>query len=231
MQIHRRSWICHECNLGLEQKHELVQHLRDSHPGNWTDRQLSIILEMSERPMEESVILPCLLCKSELSLAKLLDHLAAHMEEISLFVLPNNSEVDDDTNSNNVMGTDTQESGDKRETSPLSSLQFSDIARSDRDALEGEGSIPYVQSPTESLSDGVNVVTNEETGSRTSVPSLDLILGKLLDVVSGTRMLRTTLFRPEIEYICVKAKDIFMSQPVLLEIEAPLKVSFRLNSF
>ncbi|KAI0909371.1 hypothetical protein F4823DRAFT_594729 [Ustulina deusta] len=212
MQIHRRSWICHECNLGFEEKHELVQHLHESHPGNWTDRQLSIILEMSERPMEESIILPCSLCKSELSLAKLLDHLAAHMEEISLFVLPNDSEFDDDTNSNNVMGTDTQESGDKRETSPLSSLRFSDIAQSDRDALEGEGLIPFFQSPTASRSDGINLVTNEETGSYTSVPSLDSILDKLLGVAHNTTAEPTPLSRLEIRYLCAEAKEIFMSQ-------------------
>ncbi|KAI0188962.1 Metallo-dependent phosphatase-like protein [Xylaria flabelliformis] len=104
---------------------------------------------MSERPMDESIILPCPLCKSELSLAKLLDHLAAHMEEISLFVLPNNLGLED-TDSDDAMGTDAQKSSDGGEPSSLSSLGFSDIALSDRDVqgvLGGEDLCKFKNTP------------------------------------------------------------------------------------
>ncbi|KAJ3580541.1 hypothetical protein NPX13_g20 [Xylaria arbuscula] len=232
--MHRRTWTCHECNFGLEEKQELVQHLRDNHSGNWTDRQLSIILEMSERPMEESIILPCSLCTSELSLNKLLDHIAEHLEELSLFALPVNSELDDNNNSNRVIGVDSCESGEKKAPSQLDSLQFSDIPQSDREAMEGESSIPYVQSPTASLVVGTasGHLPDDDLASSTSVSSLDMIVDKvvkhayLLQTLNpaSIRSLQPALSIWEIKSLCEKAKEILLSQSALLELEAPMVV-------
>ncbi|KAI1123240.1 hypothetical protein F5Y10DRAFT_252237 [Nemania abortiva] len=173
MQLHRRSWVCHECNRTFEEKTVLSQHLYHSHPGNWTDHQLPVILEMSERPMDDSIILPCSLCKSELSLVKLLDHLAAHMEEISLFVLPNHSDPEDDISSNDAIGTYTHKDSDNSELSQQSSLQFSDIALSDREALEGEASIPSTQEPVMNPGGrGLSPITEEPLNQRRNLAEL-----------------------------------------------------------
>ncbi|KAI1196735.1 hypothetical protein F5X97DRAFT_202072 [Nemania serpens] len=234
MQIHRRNWVCHKCDCKFEEKDVLVQHLRDNHSGNWTDRQLSIILEMSERPMDESVILPCPLCKSQLSLAKLFDHLAAHMEEISLFVLPNNSEPGDNTNSNDAMRTDTENGSDGMEPSPQSSLRFSDIAQSDREAVEGEDSIPYIQLPASNPSDGAEAQVKGETGASSSVsripfdssviPDIDTIIDQLLEARHFPRGSPVHLTMEVILHLCEKSRIIFLSQPILLELLTPLKI-------
>lgn len=312
MQIHRRNWVCHKCDCKFDEKDELVRHLRDSHSGNWTDRQLSVILEMSERPMDESVILPCSLCKSQLSLAKLLDHLAAHMEEIALFVLPNNSEPGDETNSNDAMRTDTQNGSENREPSQLSSLVFSDVAQSpisplpastpsdgtdaevedrepslrsdlessdiaqisnpplpaatdsdgaesavdelpspqsphhlsdivesDGEELESEDSVPDSQLPAATPSHRAEAEVEGENEASSSisqaqpdaslVPDIDSIIDQLLEARAYTPGRKVDLKIEVIQYLCAKSKDIFLSQPVLLELDAPVKVSFRIG--
>ena len=45
------------------------------------------------------------------------------------------------------------------------------------------------------------------------------------DLVNGARPgKRINLLESEIAYLCHKSKQIFLSQPVLLELEAPIKV-------
>jgi serine/threonine-protein phosphatase PP1 catalytic subunit len=53
---------------------------------------------------------------------------------------------------------------------------------------------------------------------------VDHILSQLLSV-RGTRPGRqVNLTESEIRFLCIKSKDIFSSQPVLLELEAPIKI-------
>lgn len=56
-----------------------------------TPSQLSLILELSNRQVDglDGKKDLCLICGEELTLSGLQGHLAAHMEEIALFVLPN----------------------------------------------------------------------------------------------------------------------------------------------
>ncbi|KAI1109198.1 hypothetical protein F5Y14DRAFT_433387 [Nemania sp. NC0429] len=241
MQIHRRNWVCHKCDCKFEAKDALVQHLRDNHSGNWTDRQLSVILEMSERPMDESVILPCSLCKSQLSLAKLLDHLAAHMEEMALFVLPNNSEPGDNTNSNDAMRTDTHNGSEDLGPSPQSSLHFSDtsfrisdIRQIDREALGVGESTPPNKPPAAEPSGATPTVNKEESGASSSVPhpqpeantlpDIDTILDQLLEARSFAPGKRVNISYEVIEWLCEEARDIFLEQPALLQLEPRIKI-------
>lgn len=54
--------------------------------------------------------------------------------------------------------------------------------------------------------------------------NIDSIIEQLLSV-RGTRPGRqVTLTENEIRWLCVRSKEIFSSQPVLLELEAPLKI-------
>lgn len=52
---------------------------------------------------------------------------------------------------------------------------------------------------------------------------LDSIIDRLLEV-RGSRPGKTVqLLETEIRYLCTKAREIFISQPILLELEAPIK--------
>lgn len=54
---------------------------------------------------------------------------------------------------------------------------------------------------------------------------LDSIIDRLLEV-RGSRPGKTVqLLETEIRYLCTKAREIFISQPILLELEAPIKAS------
>lgn len=57
---------------------------------------------------------------------------------------------------------------------------------------------------------------------------LDSIIDRLLEVRGSRPGKQVQLLETEIRYLCTKAREIFISQPILLELEAPIKVSIRL---
>lgn len=60
---------------------------------------------------------------------------------------------------------------------------------------------------------------------------LDSIIDRLLEV-RGSRPGKTVqLLETEIRYLCTKAREIFISQPILLELEAPIKAITPLDYF
>ena len=110
--MHRRSWVCQLCNERFYEKDFMVSHLQIKHLTGTSAQQLTLALEISERPVSEDNIFPCPLCPNELRIAVLMDHLAGHMEDISLFALPSQKEhgLDDASDENFVKGDGHQES-------------------------------------------------------------------------------------------------------------------------
>ena len=60
----------------------------------------------------------------------------------------------------------------------------------------------------------------------TSTPDIDIdkIIEKLTEVKGSKPGKQVNLTENEIKGLCMKSRDIFFSQPILLELEAPLKV-------
>jgi serine/threonine-protein phosphatase PP1 catalytic subunit len=54
---------------------------------------------------------------------------------------------------------------------------------------------------------------------------LDSVIDRLLEVRGSRPGKQVQLLEKEIRYLCTKAREIFISQPILLELEAPIKVS------
>ena len=54
---------------------------------------------------------------------------------------------------------------------------------------------------------------------------LDSIVDRLLEGRGSRPGKQVQLLEQEIRFLCTKARDIFISQPILLELEAPIKVS------
>ena len=54
---------------------------------------------------------------------------------------------------------------------------------------------------------------------------LDSIIDRLLEVRGSRPGKQVQLLEAEIRYLCTKAREIFISQPILLELEAPIKAS------
>jgi hypothetical protein len=53
---------------------------------------------------------------------------------------------------------------------------------------------------------------------------LDNIIDRLLEVRGSRPGKQVQLLEAEIRYLCTKAREIFISQPILLELEAPIKI-------
>ncbi len=54
---------------------------------------------------------------------------------------------------------------------------------------------------------------------------LDSIIDRLLEVRGSRPGKQVQLLEAEIRHLCQKAREIFISQPILLELEAPIKAS------
>ena len=54
--------------------------------------------------------------------------------------------------------------------------------------------------------------------------NIDAIIDKLLEVRSNKPGKPVNLAESEIKELCYKSREIFISQPILLELEAPIKV-------
>ncbi len=67
----------------------------------------------------------------------------------------------------------------------------------------------------------------EEAGMDST--TLDDIILRLLDVRSGRPGKQVQLSEAEIRQLCLASKDIFLAQPNLLELEAPIKICGRLS--
>ena len=54
--------------------------------------------------------------------------------------------------------------------------------------------------------------------------NIDSIISRLLEVKGARPGKNVQLAESEIKGLCLKAREIFLSQPILLELEAPLKI-------
>lgn len=57
-----------------------------------------------------------------------------------------------------------------------------------------------------------------------SEPDIDDIINKLLAARSFKPNRQINLQENEIKWLCNKSRDIFMSQPIFLELESPIKI-------
>lgn len=62
----------------------------------------------------------------------------------------------------------------------------------------------------------------------TQTVDVDNIIDRLLEVRGSKPGQQVDLEEHEIRYLCSKARSIFIKQPILLELEAPIKVCFQL---
>ena len=75
--------------------------MRAHHPGRVNNGQLSFLLTLSERPVDDESTDRCPLCPMTLSLPRLYAHIAQHLERLSLFVLFSYVEDGDTHNGSN----------------------------------------------------------------------------------------------------------------------------------
>jgi serine/threonine-protein phosphatase PP1 catalytic subunit len=67
--------------------------------------------------------------------------------------------------------------------------------------------------------------------NKTAEVDVDVIIEKLLEVKNCKPGKQVNLTENEITGLCNKAREIFISQPILLQLEAPINICGKLNSF
>jgi hypothetical protein len=130
MQMHRRQWSCGPCHTSFTAKEQMVAHVRSVHAHQWDERRLPAVLEASEAPAGGAEQQACLICSRRFSLSALMDHVAGHMEQLALFVLPTGSdELPENGSSGTLSSLDSDEedpSLQQHSTSPHASTNMSD---------------------------------------------------------------------------------------------------------
>jgi hypothetical protein len=67
-------------------------------------------------------------------------------------------------------------------------------------------------------------------GKMEKQPDVDVIIEKLLEVRGQRPGKYVNLEEAEIKFLCTRAREIFFKQPMLLELEAPIKICGELHS-
>ncbi|RYP52482.1 hypothetical protein DL768_002309 [Monosporascus sp. mg162] len=140
LQIHRREFVCEECGKVCSSRIDMSTHLREHYDGSTPLAQLGVILDLCGRQIDvsDSRKDQCLICGEELSLSALYGHLAAHMEDIALFVLPDRDEEEENGGSEVSVQVAGPKCKDKRSNieSDASSLGFSVAGDHGQDSAE-----------------------------------------------------------------------------------------------
>lgn len=108
MQVHRRRWVCEQCDFVALYRQEMVGHLQSNHSKEFSTKHWNSRLTIYERAMEDSQPTACPFCSRRSTLRSIFKHLAKHMEDLSLFALPNLQDLDveaKDENSSEFTGT------------------------------------------------------------------------------------------------------------------------------
>jgi hypothetical protein len=112
-QMHRRRWMCTgKCDENFKSKDLMAQHIREKHSETFTETKLPALLDICERAEDPNEPTECPLCPDTLSLSRLQSHLALHLEDLSLFVLP--VDVDDTKKEGDVGQKESHDDGSNK---------------------------------------------------------------------------------------------------------------------
>ncbi|KAI8632051.1 hypothetical protein F5Y19DRAFT_422956 [Xylariaceae sp. FL1651] len=105
-QVHRREYVCQRCWNRCTSREDMSIHLQDHYEDPIPSAQMNIILDLCDRQADafDHNTESCILCGEEVSLSAWHDHVAGHMENISLFVLPTPEDDKEETEGSTISG-------------------------------------------------------------------------------------------------------------------------------
>lgn len=83
----------------------MSSHIKQSHAQSFEQSQLPVLLEICERPMDETNLQTCPFCRQKDLVKKLMEHVAGHLEELALFVLPSGESEPRDEESSGMLSS------------------------------------------------------------------------------------------------------------------------------
>ncbi|OBT50955.1 hypothetical protein VE04_08904, partial [Pseudogymnoascus sp. 24MN13] len=182
-QMHRRQWICASCSQQkFSSRSNMKRHLLAKHSGQFPESQLMIIVDICERPMDDHEDADCPICLATLSLSALRVHLATHLEELALFVLPCHME-----DRSQDVGSDKAEGATGRRLASNASSSEDGLP-----PLDFEKSLPDASHSQDPLSITASVLALATAAIR-STKSLDETVKCLKDRTATLRRLRHEL--------------------------------------
>ncbi|KAI0548223.1 hypothetical protein F4679DRAFT_551675 [Xylaria curta] len=136
-QIHRREYVCQRCQNRHASRKEMLMHLQEHYGDSIPLAQISIIVDICDRQVDPSHnhIESCIMCGEEVLMPAWHDHVATHMEDLSLFVLPAPEDDEKETGGSIISGgADVfNSSNDSAASAPsASSLKFSEAGGHDQ---------------------------------------------------------------------------------------------------
>jgi hypothetical protein len=176
--MHRRRWVCSsDHNLSFTEKVAMRHHMEEQHAGTFNDLQLPVLLDMCERPADPNEKTDCPLCPTTLPVSIVQDHIALHLEELSLFVLPLNT---DDTGA--------EGNSDKVEMiqSEPNRLEFDDLSSLGSFSDAGVDVEPRLQNPRAFASLLQNDKSTPEIGGQVKNWQMDEAIDEQKPVVEET---------------------------------------------
>ncbi|KAJ5050154.1 hypothetical protein NUH16_008692 [Penicillium rubens] len=87
-QFHRREWICNICSYAFKSEALFRDHLGDTHTGVLPEDQREAVVKLSERSTSSAQQCPLCTTPPISNPSHFQQHLAQHLRELSLFVLP-----------------------------------------------------------------------------------------------------------------------------------------------
>jgi hypothetical protein len=153
-------------------------------------------------------------------------HVSTHLQEVSLSVLPHPADEDDDfdsEDSNSEGNSSILDLNMREEKEHDSSLvQKESLSQSEEVQILSEPAA--FAGPSDHGHSQIAPASAQATVKSTNGAELNNIIDRLLDVRGSRPGKLVQLLDREIQYLCSKAKEVFVSQPMLLELEVPLKV-------
>jgi hypothetical protein len=86
--MHRRQYVYQNCSGTFSDEQALSKHLISAHHDAFTDDQIPAAVRLCNRPEDQNNEQTCVVCERKMTLVDLQSHLAIHMEDIALFILP-----------------------------------------------------------------------------------------------------------------------------------------------
>lgn len=175
-------------------------------------------------------------------------HVSAHLREVSLSVLPQPVEDEEGFDSSDIDPPSSTPDTEGLNPDPGGQLDPPSKDTEDRGdhtkpPAPAKGSEPPSGSGRESSGTSPNPASNEgapATENTASIPSdtsasqnvgsgpeidhLDSIIDRLLEARESRPGKQIQLLEAEIRYLCTKSREIFIAQPVLLDLDGPIKV-------
>jgi hypothetical protein len=176
--MHRRRWVCSgHCDLSFGTREAVEFHMREKHPETFTELQLPFIIDLCERPADLSENSLCPLCPAEMTLSKLQVHLATHLEELSLFVLP--VHMGDDSQINGSTEGSCGNDGPSRMGDLPSLGSFSDAGVVQLATNNNPARISNLVKDKENVENSTTEVQNWLKISQTTPPSTPIVMPRL----------------------------------------------------